>query len=262
MTLIFSLLCSLAGCWPLFDKPRVHVSRVTVTSVTFSALAADVIFAVDNPNAIGIDLATLQYQLTVDNHPFVAGSSDRALHVPAAGTSELAMPVSFKFVELAEALTSLFTKKTVPFTLSTRLGFGTPLGVLTVPIDHAGTLPVPQLPSIGIANAAVGGVNLSGARVTLTLALRNHNAFALPLGPLRYALTVDGTPVVSAATAPTLLAPNASLPVVLSAELDFARVGMGILRAVRAGAATLALDGSFDLGGYAMPVHLQTALRP
>lgn len=256
---LFALL--LSGCWPLFDKPRVHVARVHLTHVDFTGLAADIVFAVENPNAIGIDLAKLDYQLTVDNHPFVAGSSDRALHVPAQAATELALPVSFKYVELAEALASLFTKKTVPFAISTRLGFGTPVGVVTVPIDHSGTLPVPQLPSVSIGSANVGGISLRGASVSLTLAIRNNNAFVLPLGPLSYSLTVEGAPIVSASTAPSQLAPNATLPLTLSAELDFVRVGMGIFRAVRAGSATVALDGSFDLVGYAMPVHLQTTLQ-
>jgi LEA14-like dessication related protein len=256
------LLLPLGGCWPLFEKPRVHVSRVNLTSVSFAGVSADIVFAVDNPNALGVDLAKLDYQLTVDNHPFVAGASDRPLHVPANGAGELALPVSFKFVELAQALASIFAKKTVPFTISTRLGFGTPLGVLTVPIDYAGTLPVPQLPSLSIANAGVGGLSLSGARVSVTLNVRNNNAFVLPLGPLRYALTVEGAPIVSAATAPTQLGAGATLPLVLSAELDFVRVGMGVFRALRSGAATLALDGSFDLAGYSMPVHLQTTIRP
>jgi late embryogenesis abundant protein len=169
--------------------------------------------------------------------------------------------VSFKFVELAEALVSIFSKKTVPFSIASRLGFGTPIGVITVPIDHAGTLPVPQLPSLSMANAGVGGLSPSGARVSVTLNVRNNNAFVLPLGPLRYALSVEGAPIVSAATAPTQLGAGATLPLVLSAELDFVRVGMGVLRALRSGGATLALDGSFDLAGYAMPVHLQTTLQ-
>lgn len=261
IVLLLALL-PLSGCWPLFDKPRVHVSRVSLTSVNFGGLAADIVFAVDNPNAIGIDLAKLDYQLTVDNHPFVAGSTDRPLHVPANGAGELTLPVSFKFVELAEALASLFSKKTVPFSIATRLGFGTPIGVITVAVDHAGTLPVPQLPSLSIANATVGGLSVSGASVSVTLAVRNNNAFAVPLGPLRYGLTVAGAPLLQASTAPAQLAAGATLPLVLTAELDFVRLGLGVLRAVRSGEATLALDGSFDLAGYALPVHLQTTLRP
>jgi LEA14-like dessication related protein len=255
-------LLSCSGCDQLFQKPRVTVKRVDITSVNFSGLNANIVFAVENRNVIGIDLAKLVYQLTVDNHPFVQGVGNNPLHVPANGVGELALPVSFKFVELAEALASLFTKKQVPFTIATKLGFGTPLGILEVPLQHSGTMPVPQLPSISIGNAVVGGINVSGATVSVTLNVRNNNTFALPLGALSYGLSVNGAPLVQAQTAPAQLAPGGTLPLTLSAHLDFLRVGMGIFRAVQSGAATVALDGNFDLGGYSMPVHLQHALRP
>lgn len=260
--LILLALLAVPGCDWLFQKPRVSVRRVDITSLSFSGIGANVVFAVENPNALGLDLAKLVYQLTVDNHPLVQGVGNNALHVPANGTGELQLPVSFKFVELAEALASIFTKKQVPFTINTKLGFGTPIGVIEVPLSHSGTLPVPQLPTISIGNAGVGGVGASGASVSVTLNVRNNNAFVLPIGALSYGLTVNGTPIATASTQPSQLAAGGSLPLVISANLDFVRVGMGLLRAVQSGSASLGIDGNFDLGGYAMPVHLQTSLRP
>jgi LEA14-like dessication related protein len=261
LALLVAVSLSCAACDQLFSKPRISVRRVDVTSLTFQGIGANIVFAVENHNAIGIDLAKLVYQLTVDNHPFVQGVGNNPLHVPAQGVGELTLPVSFKFIELAEALASIFTKKQVPFTIATRLGFGTPLGVLEVPLSHSGTLPVPQLPSIDIANAAVGSVDISGAGVAITLNIRNNNSFALPVGALNYGLSINGAPIVNASTAPTHLQPNATLPLVVSARLDFVRVGMGIFRAVQSRSATIALDGNFDLLGYSMPVHLSHALR-
>ncbi|MDB4967893.1 MAG: hypothetical protein JWN44_3582 [Myxococcales bacterium] len=258
---LLSILFSLVACDQLFSKPRVSVRRVDVTSLTFQGIGANLVFAVENRNAIGIDLAKLVYQLTVDNHPFVQGVANNPLHVPANGTGELALPVSFKFVELAQALASIFTKREVPFTINTKLGFGTPLGILEVPLSHTGTLPVPQLPTLSIGGANLGSINATGAGLSVTINVRNNNAFVLPLGPLSYGLAINGAPILNASTAPSQLAAGGTLPLTISAQLDFFRVGSGILRAVQSGGATLALDGSFDLGGYAMPVHLQTSLR-
>lgn len=255
------LLATVAGCGPLFEKPRVRVRGVTVTSVSFAGVGFDVLFDVQNPNVIGVDLAKLAYQLTVDGHAFVQGAGNHPLHVPAQGTGQLTLPVSFKFVDLTQALVSLFTKKTVPFSIATRLGFGTPIGVIEIPLSHQGTLPVPQLPSISLGGAQVGGVDLSGANLSVTLHVRNNNTFALPLGPLNYALQINGTPLVSAVTRPTQLAAGGTLPLVISAHLDFLRLGMSIMRAVQSRSATIALNGTFDLKGYQMPVHLQTTLR-
>jgi LEA14-like dessication related protein len=250
-----------AGCDQLFTKPTVTVERVDLTAISFSGIGANVVFRVENHNPIGVDLAKLVYQLTVDNHPFVQGAANNPLHVPAQGVGQLTLPVSFKFIELAEALVSIFQKKQVPYTIATQLGFGTPLGVLTVPISHAGTMPVPQLPSLAIGDAAVGGVNLSGASLSVTINVHNNNTFAVPVGALKYDLTINGAPILSAATAPAQLAASGTLPLTIGAHLDFLRVGMGILRAVQSRSATVALDGSFDLLGYAMPVHLAHAIR-
>jgi LEA14-like dessication related protein len=261
LLLALTTLITVAGCGQLFEKPRVRVRSVNVTSLSFAGVGFDIVFAVENPNVIGVDLAKLDYQLDIDGHRFAQGRGNHPLHVPAQGTGQLTLPVSFKFVDLTQALASLFTKRTVPFSIATRLGFGTPIGVITIPLSHQGTLPVPQLPSISVGAAQVGSVSLSGATLALTLHLRNNNSFALPLGPLDYALKINGTPLVSASTQPTQLAAGGTLPLVISTHLDFLRLGMSVLRAVQSRSATLALDGTFDLKGYAMPVHLQTTLR-
>ena len=258
---VAALVVGASGCNELFQKPKVTVERVDLVQVGFQGISANIVFRVENHNVIGIDLASLVYQLTVDNHPFVQGSAHNPLHVPADGVGQFTLPVSFKFVELAEALASIFQKRQVPYTIATQLGFGTPIGVLTVPISHAGTLPVPQLPTLSIGNAAVGRVDVSGASLSVTVAVHNNNSFALPVGPLRYALSVNGASILSASTAPAQLQPGGTLPLTLSAHLDFLRVGLGILRAIQSRSATVALDGSFDLLGYSMPVHLSHAIR-
>jgi LEA14-like dessication related protein len=255
------LVIALAGCNQLFEKPRVSVRRVDVTSVSFTGVSANIVFAVDNPNLIGIDLARLGYQLTVDGHPFVQGAGEHTLHVPPQGTGELQLPVSIKFLDLAEALQSLFTKRQVPFTIATQLGFGTPIGVLDVPISYAGTFPVPQLPTLALGNATVGSAGIEGANLSLTIQVRNPNPFPLPVGALHYALSVSGVNLLDASTPPQRLAANGTIPLVLGAHLDYLRAGLGIVRAIQSRSATVSLDGSFDLLGYTMPVHLQTTLR-
>jgi LEA14-like dessication related protein len=255
------LLLAVGGCNQLFEKPRVSVQRVDVNRVSFSGLEVTLVFAVENPNVIGLDLASLGYQLTVDGHQLVQGAGQHTLHVPANGTGQLQLPISIKFVELAEALQALFTKRQVPYTIATQLGFGTPIGVITVPISHAGTFPVPQLPTIVLGNASVGSASLEGANLSLTLQIHNSNAFPIPVGSLRYAVAINGVTLIDANTPPQQLGANATLPLTLGAHLDYLRAGFGIVRAIQSRSATVSLDGSFDLIGFTMPVHLQTTLR-
>ena len=182
----------IAGCDQLFSKPTVSVERVDLTAVSFQGISANFVFKIENHNAIGIDLAKLVYQLTVDNHPFVQGAANNPLHVPAQGVGQLTLPVSFKFIELAEALASLFTKRAgaVHHRDAARLRHAARR--LHGADSHTGTMPVPQLPSLSIGNAAVGGVNVSGATLSVTIAVHNNNTFALPVGALQYALSING----------------------------------------------------------------------
>jgi LEA14-like dessication related protein len=114
---------------------------------------------------------------------------------------------------------------------------------------------------VSLGDAAVGGVDLSGASLSVTIAMRNNNSFALPVGPLAYALTINGAQILSASTAPTQLAGGATLPIKLAAHVEFLRVGIGVLRAIQSRSATVALDGNFDLLGYSMPVHVSRAIH-
>lgn len=243
------------------QKPTVTLKRVDIKEVSFQGISVDFILAVNNPNPIGVDLATLSYQITVDGHAFVAGSSNAAVHVPANGPGEVHVPLSIQFVELARSFEDLFHKKTVAYTLATTLGFGTPIGVLQVPLSTSGTFPVPQLPDVHFQSAAVGSVSIGGADLGMILAVRNTNNFAVPVGTLQYQVSLAGTPVISSGKQVGRLAPNATTPVAVTAHLDFLSLGMGVFRAIQSHAADISLDGQLDLAVYKMPLHLKTRLQ-
>jgi LEA14-like dessication related protein len=232
-----------------------------VVSVDFSGLSFDVVFNVVNPNVIGMDLASLNYRLTVDNHQFVAGGANRPLHVPAQGAGELHLPVTFKFVELAEALVSLFQKALVPYGIAVQLGFGTPIGVITVPISHNGMFPVPRIPDISIGRATVGRISATGADLDVGLTLHNGNKFAVPVTNLNYRLTLEGAPLAQAGTGYRQLAPGATQEVPLSVRADFLQAGLGILRAIESRSATIALEGTLELAGFSVPVRVSRTLQ-
>jgi LEA14-like dessication related protein len=249
------------SCSQLFEKPRVSVRRVDIHGVSFTGVDAVLVLAVDNPNVLGIDLARLSYDLTVDNHHFIQGAGEHTLHVPAQGSGELQLPISIKFVELGQALASLFTKRQVPYSIATKLGFGTPIGVIDVPLSHSGQFPVPQLPTLSIGPATVGAIDVGGANMSVTIQVRNSNSFKIPVGALKTGVSINGVSLVEASTPPRELAAGATVPLVIGARLDFVRAGFGIVRAIQSRSATVALAGSFDLLGYTMPVNLQTTLR-
>jgi LEA14-like dessication related protein len=241
--------CGLFGA--LFEKPIVTFKNVDLDTVRYEGIGATFVFTVENPNAIGADLAQLGYQITVDGHAFAAGQSDRALHVPAQGAGELRLPVSIRFAEFAQSLESLVQKQAVPYTLSVQLGFGTPAGVLTVPLSTSGTFPVPRLPRVAFGGLSPGGIDLSGASVRATLQLSNDNPFPIAVGAFRGRLLVGGSPVANVESAPIELPASGTQAVALTARID----AMGMIGGFSSGSTDVSVDGAFDLGGWPWPVR-------
>lgn len=260
---LISLALPLAGCallGSLVQRPSVSLKRVDITQVSFEGISANFVLAVQNPNPIGLGLARLAYRLTVDGHQFADGTANQAVNIPAQGTGQVVIPVGIKFVEFAQSLAALFTRQTVPYSIETKLGFGTPAGVLDIPLSHSGTLPVPRLPNIQLASCRLGSIGLTGATIELLLGAHNPNAFAVPLGALSYQVSVAGTQVLSSSAPGGTLTAGGSNPIQISAHLDFASLGLGVVRAIQGGGAEVALDGGLQLGGYTMPLHLAARL--
>ena len=257
------LLC-LGGCTgagSLFERPHVGFRGVEVADVGFGGLTARFQLIVENPNAIGIDVAQLGYRLTVDGHLLAEGSSAAGLHVPAEGAGELTVPVGVSFAELGPSLDALLARKQVPFGLHVELGFGMPTGVRTVPIEASGMLPLPQPPRVELAHVELGELTVSRASLDVALAFTNDNPFAVPLGALRYLVTVEDEPISSGTLAALELAPHAGKTVHLSARIDLLSVAAQLVGALSSRTARIGLDGELALGAINLPLHLRAALR-
>src|SRR5262249_12493318 len=251
--------CALLGS--LFEKPTVTLRRVDVTDVSFSAIGARFVFAVENPNAIGADVARLDYQFTIDGHQLAEGHGDQAFQVPAHGTGEMALPVRIRFADFSQSLQALVSKTSVPYTVQVRLGFQSPAGIIEVPVSQSGSFPVPQLPDVRLASVSVRDMGLGGATLDIGLQLQNRNAFAVPLGGFSYRVLVEGAPIATGAAQPGQLAASATQVTPLAVRVDFLSAGLAVARALQGGGASVTLDGALDLGGFNLPVHLSQLLR-
>src|SRR5437660_7020484 len=91
----------------LFQRPTFSFLRMDIAELSFTGAAVMFHFAVDNPNPVGIDLARLAYQLTIDGHALAEGEGAQALHLPGNGTGELALPVSIRYLDFAQSIAAL-----------------------------------------------------------------------------------------------------------------------------------------------------------
>ena len=245
----------------VFQKPTVSIRSVDLTSLSFTGIGANFVMNVSNPNAIGINLARLGYQLTIEGKQLAAGQSNQgAVSIPAQGQGLVTLPVSIQFSEFIESIEALFKKDAVAYNIALAPGFTTPLGVLDIPLSHAGNFPVPRLPDVALGTPQVGNLDLTGATITLPLNINNKNGFELPVNGLNYALNVAGTQLLTAGANPGNLPASKQTAVPISARIDFLKTGLAVASAIRGGAANVGLTGALDLGGYKLPLNLTTRL--
>jgi LEA14-like dessication related protein len=141
-----------------------------------------------------------------------------------------------------------------------RLGFDAPGGTFTVPIEKSGTFPVPRPPEVQLTGATVGAVDLTGASINVNLSLRNPNSYQLPSSSLDYAISLDGRQLTTGTAAPGPLPAGAESPVNLALHVDFLRAGFAVANALQSSNAELSLDGTLDLAGRKIPLHLRQPL--
>ena len=228
-----------AGCAALEDElarrwPTASVESARVAGLDFEAarLALDV--RIDNPNPLAVELDGLDYTLRLDGRRVLSGDRGERLEVPADGSGRVAIPLRIPYREVRAVLGGLAERDSVRYAVDLGLQVDVPvLGKRRLPLEASGSLPVPSVPEVRVLGLRVEGLDWSGARAVLDLAVRNPNGFGLALDRLRYGLRVDGDQWASGAEPDTTRIPaggegRIALPLVL----DFEAIGRSAYRAL------------------------------
>src|SRR5438309_47914 len=117
MRKILWLLPLLAGCALVrsavssaFEKPTLSFKDARLPSIDFEGAELDLVFLVNNPNSMGLDLAQTSYTLQVEGKQVVAGAPQNGLVIPAHGSGEVTFPARVHWNEIAPALQALFAQ--------------------------------------------------------------------------------------------------------------------------------------------------------
>lgn len=128
-----------------FDKPTLSFQRIEASRWSLDGVDLDVVFRVNNPNDLALEIAKVDYQLEVEGHRVVRGSPNRGVSLPANGSTDLIFPARVRFVEFLPAVSALFTRDTLRWRASGTLRIETPIGILDYPLTRSGHLQVPDL---------------------------------------------------------------------------------------------------------------------
>ena len=225
-------LALLGGCAGLRDAldprpPEVTLVGAELTGVSFNYAELVVDVAIDNPNAIAIDLAGFDYRLRADGRTLLEGEQDSGLELAAQDRTTISIPLRIAFGNLAGVLGSLSGRDAIDYDVRLGLDFDVPvLGRRHAVVETEGTLPVPQRPRISLRSLQLQRLDFGGAELRASLDIANPNAFALRLERLDYRLEVNGEAWArGSTTAPLRVAPEGRGTLTLSLAVDFEQVG-------------------------------------
>ena len=142
----------LSGCDTLnslmqYEKPTANLTGVSFGEVSLKE--AQLLFNVEikNPYALDLPLLNVDYDLQSDGLPLLNGKADLASAIPAKSSKVVTLPVSFKYLDLLNAVASLKDVRPgsqIPYTAKVGLGIDSPVaGNIRLPLNKEGTLNIP-----------------------------------------------------------------------------------------------------------------------
>lgn len=250
---------SATGC--AFQKPTLKFKSVHVRDVDLEGTNLDVVYTLKNPNPIGLKLASVDYALEVEGRSVVSGKPAKGLSVRQAGATDLVFPARVKFQDIVPTVQVFLKQDEAKYRASGAIGIQTPLGVIKLPLSYSSTFPVPKIPDFDFQTPVIGGLSLTGARITFPIKITNKNPFALPLKAFSAGFSIGGTKIGSTkAELAQAFGAQESKVVNMPIDINFMQVGSAVANAIRTKRALVKLDGALQSGGLSLPISMSKTL--
>ncbi len=240
-----------------FQEPSFRFKNLGLTDISLAGLNLDTIWELNNPNQVGLSLASIDYALFVEDKQVVAGSPPQGLQIAPASATDLHFPAGVKFQDIAQVLETFLNKDNAAYRAEGALGISTPIGVIKVPLATQGQFEVPKIPLVQFGNPRVSGLTLTGATIEFPLAVTNRNTYALPVSGLTGNVSLAGANIGTLSTGALgdmsgKGVKNVSLPLTVN-FLSAASAGVAI---ARGGNAQVAFNAQVQSGGANLPINV------
>lgn len=240
-----------------FTQPTLTLKSAAVTNATLGGLSLDTTWQLDNPNALGLSLSSIEYALVVDGHQVLAGAPANGLQIPANGSAELRFPASVKFADLGGVLETFLTKDRARYRVQGSLGLQTPIGELKLPLATEGDFEVPKVPQVQVGNPRVTNLSFTGATVEFPLTVTNRNGFPMPISQVSGTISVAGAALGTLSTGDLgQLTAKGARQVALPLQVNFLSAAGAAVTAIRGGDAQVQFNAAVSSGGIAVPMRV------
>lgn len=245
-----------------FKEPSFVFRNMALGDISLGGLTLDTVWDLNNPNTVGLSLASVDYALFIEEKQVVAGSPPSGLQIPAQGSSELHFPAGIKFADVAGVVETFLTKDNASWRAEGSLGVQTPVGVLKLPLVKDGMFEVPKLPAIVFGNPRVTNITLQGATVEFPLTVTNKNTYALPIAGVTGNLAIAGSNVGSISTGNLgAMDGKGTREVAIPLNVNFFSAAGAAANAIRGGSAQVSFNAQVQSGEQAVPLKIDQLVR-
>ncbi len=263
--LLMAVVMSMTGCAALrdflksaFKEPTFNFQRLGLENLSLAGLTLDTVWSLNNPNAVSISLASVDYALFIDEKQVVAGAPKQGLQVAANAASELHFPAAFKFQDIVAVVETFLNKDFAGYRAEGALGVQTPIGVIRIPIVKSGQFEVPKIPNIAFGNPTVSNLSIQGVTFQFPLTVSNRNTFALPVASVVGNVNLAGSNIGTISTGDLGALDGKGTRVVnLPLTVNFFSAGTGIYNAVQRGNAQVQFNAKLQSGSLEVPLNVQ-----
>lgn len=251
-----SLLVATAGLSVGCDElqqlvPSVRFDTLRTTDIDFEHIDAEFVFQVDNPNPVGVDLASFSYALELEGVALLDGDEPGGLELEPLGSAEVSLPTSLVWANVFEAVQATRGEDEVDFGLAGAFGFDTRWGPVELPYQTDGRFPALRTPRFSLGTLRVGSVDIPRGTATVVLDLRvdNDHGSALDFADLDYSLSLAGRDVADGLIPDLGAVPGATESLVeVPVTVDLVAAGATVVDALtRGGRLDVGLDANVDV---------------
>lgn len=144
LKILFIVICLVnSGCTSLTKKflkdPEIKILDLSVSQFSSNEIELNLKLNVQNPNSIDLNIGKIKYGLKMSGQSVTEGLLEKGLIVPAHASSDVVVPLKFKYNEIGNLLIS-FLNKTI--TQDYELNGSVDMGWLTIPFNQKGKIQI------------------------------------------------------------------------------------------------------------------------
>lgn len=235
-------------------EPRVRVSRLFPKPDSLRASKIAVTLELQNPRATPLTVSGIDYEIdSGDVSGVLRGQVEGGAVLDGEQIAELEFTSVIPFPEEQERFMAVLERGTLPLLIK---------GVVTfdegpsVSFERNGAVATPSFPTFVVHDAQAARYGEEGVDVTFFLRLVNENPFAVTIGDVQYAITIEGREAKSEQGAIGVrLTQGAAQEFEVGITIDEATFG-DVKAVLRSGIVRYAVTGRVSVGPYEQPyVH-------